>query len=145
MVDAGDPPRPPLLRGGDGADAPSLAGFLEETALTGRDEEGDKEEQLSQQGVKLMTLHSAKGLEFPRVYLVGLEEGLLPHKRSIDDHATAIDEERRLAYVGVTRARDLLTLTRAASRLKWGKRRPSIPSRFLFEMRGETDAERDEQ
>lgn len=115
---------------------PSLAGFLEEAALTGRDEPGDKEEKLAQDGIKLMTLHSAKGLEFPRVYLVGMEEGLLPHKRSIDDTSTAIAEERRLAYVGVTRAKDYLTLTRSASRMKWGKRRPSIPSRFLMEMRG---------
>ena len=117
--------------------SPSLEGFLEEAALTGRDEQGDKEEKLSQNGIKLMTLHSAKGLEFPRVYLVGMEEGLLPHRRSIDDVAeTSIAEERRLAYVGVTRAKDHLTLTRAASRMKWGKRRPSIPSRFLLEMRG---------
>jgi len=118
------------------ADEPSLSEFLEESALTGRDDEDDKEEKLSQQGIKLMTLHSAKGLEFPRVYLVGLEEGLLPHKRSIDAPVESIDEERRLAYVGITRARDYLTLSRAASRMKWGKRRPSIPSRFLFEMKG---------
>ncbi|MGQ0633175.1 MAG: ATP-dependent helicase [Planctomycetaceae bacterium] len=113
---------------------PSLAEYLQESALSGRDEETDKDEQLGARAVKLMTLHSAKGLEFPRVYLVGMEEGLLPHKRSIDDESTAIDEERRLCYVGVTRAKDHLTLSRAASRTKWGKRRPSPPSRFLFEM-----------
>jgi ATP-dependent exoDNAse (exonuclease V) beta subunit len=82
-----------------------------------------------------MTLHSAKGLEFPRVYLVGMEEGFLPHKRSIDaDSEKDIAEERRLAYVGVTRAMDHLTLTRAKSRMKWGKRRETVASRFLFEM-----------
>ena len=85
--------------------------------------------------VRLMTLHSAKGLEFPRVYLVGMEEGFLPHKRSIDaDSEKDIAEERRLAYVGVTRAMDHLTLTRAKSRMKWGKRRETVASRFLFEM-----------
>ena len=115
---------------------PTLAGFLEDAALTGRDEENDKDDQLSQRGVKLMTLHSAKGLEFPRVFLVGMEEGLLPHRRSLDDSEATVPEERRLCYVGITRARDHLTLTRAASRKKWGKPRTSIPSRFLFEMTG---------
>lgn len=115
---------------------PTLAGFLEEAALTGRDEETDKDEELSQRGVKLMTLHSAKGLEFDRVFLVGLEEGLLPHRRSVEAADDTVAEERRLCYVGVTRARDHLTITRAASRKKWGKARPSIPSRFLFEMTG---------
>jgi DNA helicase-2/ATP-dependent DNA helicase PcrA len=117
--------------------SPTLAGFLEDAALTGRDEENDKDDQLSQRGVKLMTLHSAKGLEFPRVFLVGLEEGLLPHRRSLDETEATVPEERRLCYVGITRARDHLTLTRAASRKKWGKPRPSIPSRFLFEMTGQ--------
>ncbi|MSR60363.1 MAG: AAA family ATPase [Planctomycetaceae bacterium] len=116
---------------------PSLVGFLEESALTGRDEEGDKDDQLTQRGVKLMTMHSAKGLEFDRVYMVGMEEGLLPHKRAISDVESAVDEERRLCYVGITRARDHLTLTRAVSRVKWGKRRMSIPSRFLAEMQGQ--------
>lgn len=117
---------------------PSLDGYLEESALFGREEESDKDEQLEADGVRLMTLHSAKGLEFPHVYLVGLEEGLLPHQRSVDMEGDAIEEERRLAYVGVTRAMDRLTITRAAGRMKWGKRRPSLPSRFLREMRGET-------
>ena len=90
--------------------------------------------------VKLMTLHSAKGLEFPRVYLVGMEEGLLPHKRTVEGTEAEIAEERRLAYVGVTRAQESLTLTRAASRRKWGKPRPTVPSRFLFEMRGKSAA-----
>ncbi|MFN0052817.1 MAG: ATP-dependent helicase [Planctomycetales bacterium] len=115
---------------------PTLVGFLEESALTGRDEDGDKEDQLAERGVKLMTLHSAKGLEFHRVYLVGMEEGLLPHKRSIGEAESSVEEERRLCYVGLTRARDHLTLTRAQSRIKWGKRRMTVPSRFLAEMRG---------
>src|SRR5438093_2751620 len=107
-------------------DQPSLAGFLDETTLSGRDEEPDKDDQLKQRGVRLMTIHAAKGLEFDRVYLVGLEEGLLPHRRSVDaEDATpqGIDEERRLCYVGVTRAKDSLTLTRALFRKKWGKLR----------------------
>jgi DNA helicase-2/ATP-dependent DNA helicase PcrA len=115
---------------------PTLGGFLEDSALTGRDEEIDKDEQLSQNGIKLMTLHSAKGLEFQRVFLVGMEEGLLPHRRALEDADDTIPEERRLCYVGITRARDHLTLTRAASRKKWGKSRQSIPSRFLYEMTG---------
>jgi DNA helicase-2/ATP-dependent DNA helicase PcrA len=118
------------------AERPTITEFLENTALGGRDDADDKEDRLAENGVKLMTLHSAKGLEFPRVYLVGLEEGILPHKRSLEDgESPNIEEERRLAYVGVTRARDFLTVTRARQRVKWGKPRASIPSRFLFEMR----------
>ena len=114
---------------------PSLSGFLQETTLGGRDDQFEAEDKAPKEGVRLMTLHSAKGLEFPRVYLVGMEEGLLPHRRSIEGTLAMIEEERRIAYVGVTRARDHLTLTRAANRKKWGKLRPSTPSRFLQEMR----------
>jgi DNA helicase-2/ATP-dependent DNA helicase PcrA len=118
------------------ADSPSLNEFLDDCVLSERHEEPNAEEK-SDNAMHLMTLHSAKGLEFPIVYLVGLEEGLLPHRRSLDLSDAAIAEERRLAYVGVTRAMNDLTLTWAASRRKWGQRRPSLPSRFLYEMRGE--------
>ena len=125
---------------------PSLEGFLETTALMDRDDQNDKESELADNAVRLMTLHSAKGLEFPRVYLVGMEEGLLPHRRSVEsDLEKDIAEERRLAYVGVTRAMDDLTLTRAKTRMKWGKRRESTASRFLFEMQEEPGADLDEE
>jgi DNA helicase-2/ATP-dependent DNA helicase PcrA len=117
---------------------PSLAEFLEETALAGKEETFGEDPEQQKPGVRLMTLHSAKGLEFPRVYLVGLEEGLLPHQRSVDaDADSAIEEERRLAYVGITRAKDALTISWAQTRMKWGKRRETIPSRFLHEMQPE--------
>jgi DNA helicase-2/ATP-dependent DNA helicase PcrA len=115
---------------------PSIGGFLEDIALVGRDDDQKKESQLARNAVVLMTLHSAKGLEFPQVYLVGMEEGLLPHRRSVAAEGDAIEEERRLCYVGVTRAQRQLTLTMAQSRRKWGKSQPSIPSRFLFELTG---------
>ncbi len=86
-----------------------------------------------------MTLHSAKGLEFPFVYMVGMEEGFLPHKRSIADAADSVDEERRLCYVGVTRAQDELTLSMANTRFRWGKPRDTFPSRFLYELTGQSD------
>ncbi len=121
------------------AKKPSLGGFLEDVALTGRDDADDKESKLARNAIILMTLHSAKGLEFPHVYMVGMEEGLLPHHRSVAADGPAIDEERRLCYVGVTRARDRLTLTLAMNRNKWGKSRPTMPSRFLFELLGQAD------
>lgn len=119
---------------------PSVLGFLDEVLLAGRDDANDGEEAAQRNAVVLMTLHSAKGLEFPRVYLVGLEEGLLPHHRSVAADGKAIDEERRLCYVGVTRARDVLTISMALARRKWGKLRPTIPSRFLFELLGKADS-----
>lgn len=124
---------------------PSLAGFLQETTLGGRDDQFESEDKAPKEGIRLMTLHSAKGLEFPHVYLVGMEEGLLPHRRSVEGTLAMIEEERRLAYVGITRAKDRLTLTRAANRKKWGKLRPSTPSRFLKEMLDESGSETPKQ
>ncbi|MCA9218694.1 MAG: UvrD-helicase domain-containing protein [Planctomycetales bacterium] len=118
---------------------PTLLGFLDEATLGDREFDNEKEKQLQRNAIVLMTLHSAKGLEFPHVYMVGMEEGLLPHHRSVKTDGSAIDEERRLCYVGITRAQERLTLTLALTRMKWGKPRESIPSRFLFEIMGRAD------
>ncbi|HVS19795.1 MAG TPA: UvrD-helicase domain-containing protein, partial [Planctomycetota bacterium] len=116
------------------AKRPTLASFLADLALSATDEpEGD--ENKPREAITLMTLHSAKGLEFERVYLVGLEEGLFPHARSVAEDG--IEEERRLMYVGVTRARRNLTLTCTAARTKYGRKVDSMPSRFLYELKGE--------
>jgi DNA helicase-2/ATP-dependent DNA helicase PcrA len=118
---------------------PSLTGFLDDVATGQQDSSDDKDTKLARNAIALMTLHSAKGLEFPHVYLVGMEEGLLPHHRAVAGDDKAIDEERRLCYVGITRAQDRLTLSLALSRMKWGKPRESIPSRFLFEVTGQAE------
>ncbi len=119
---------------------PSLHGFLDEVTLGDREfNNNDKDKQLARNAVAMLTLHSAKGLEYPHVYMVGMEEGLLPHHRSVKAEGDAIDEERRICYVGVTRAQERLTLTMALTRMKWGKPRDSIPSRFLYEIIGEAD------
>ncbi len=118
---------------------PSLRGFLDEVATGQRGDVDEKESQLARNAIALLTLHSAKGLEFPQVYLVGLEEGLLPHHRAVEQDGAAIDEERRLCYVGITRAKDRLTISLALARMKWGKARPTIPSRFLFEVTGQAE------
>jgi superfamily I DNA/RNA helicase len=111
-----------------------LRGFIDNTALaTEEDRKDDKENERN--AVMLMTMHSAKGLEFRHVYLVGLEMGILPHERSMES-ASGIEEERRLAYVGVTRARDRLTLSRAMKRRRFGRVRLAEPSIFLAEMLG---------
>jgi DNA helicase-2/ATP-dependent DNA helicase PcrA len=116
----------------DRTQKPDLAGFLAELTLTANDEKKDDDDARDQ--VTLMTLHSAKGLEFPLVFLVGVEEGLLPHARAaLED---TIEEERRLMYVGITRAMRRLSMTYCAQRAKYGRPTPCHASRFLFEMQG---------
>ena len=106
----------------------SLSDFLDQAAL-----DAEKEDDLEQKsGVTLITLHAAKGLEYPIVYLVGLEEGILPHKRSIEEGAR--DEERRLLYVGITRAQEKMTMTYCATRVKWGKEEACEASSFIREL-----------
>jgi DNA helicase-2/ATP-dependent DNA helicase PcrA len=119
-----------------GEKTPLLRGFLNDIALGGPDQQDDKHDQLQRNAIALMTLHSAKGLEFPYVYMVGI----LPHKRTLEmPDDLQIDEERRLCYVGVTRAQERLTLSFALTRRKWGKPRETVPSRFLYEMTGQAE------
>ena len=107
----------------------TLYEFLADAALmSSSDEEAGKD------AVTLMTLHAAKGLEFPVVFLVGLEEGLLPHVRSMDESVEDVEEERRLAYVGMTRAMQELFLSYANSRFMFGGRNYNFPSRFLQDL-----------
>ena len=116
---------------------PDLAGFLDQLAIESSDE--GKNPPTDRQAVTLMTLHAAKGLEFLEVYMVGMEEGILPHKRTLEEYPDSVDEERRLCYVGTTRAQRRLTFTLALARRKWGKPRPTHPSRFLYELTGQAD------
>jgi len=110
----------------------SLAGFLEQVSLVAdADEIPDGEDHGGV--VTLMTLHTAKGLEFPTVFLTGLEDGIFPHSRTLGEKKE-IEEERRLAYVGLTRAEQRLYLTRAESRSSWGSPNYNPPSRFLEEI-----------
>jgi DNA helicase-2/ATP-dependent DNA helicase PcrA len=106
-----------------------LTAFLDKAALDAGDTQADDYDD----AVQLMTLHSAKGLEFPVVFITGLEEGLFPHKMSMDDLA-GLEEERRLCYVGITRARQKLTLSHAESRRLHGEETLTRPSRFLREV-----------
>ena len=114
---------------------PTLSGFLEKIALLDRDEPGtdSKEKKLAKDAVVLMSLHSSKGLEFPHVFLPGFEEGFLPHKKTVSE-GVDVDEERRLCYVGITRAREKLTILHADARKKYGKDEPRELSRFLAEI-----------
>jgi DNA helicase-2/ATP-dependent DNA helicase PcrA len=113
---------------------PDLAGFLDRVSLfDDAPQKNDKESKLALDAVTLMSLHSSKGLEFPVVFLTGLEEGFLPHKKSIYE-TFDIDEERRLCYVGITRARQQLFLSGAQQRRKYGKLEQREPSRFLNEI-----------
>jgi len=108
---------------------PTLPNYLAKLALDSRQDEDEDE----RDGVALMSLHAAKGLEFPVVFLIGVEEDLLPCS-GIQGEARDLDEERRLAYVGITRAREELHLTRAQARTKRGKLEPRTPSRFLQDL-----------
>jgi DNA helicase-2/ATP-dependent DNA helicase PcrA len=114
-------------------DTATLDGFLEQVSLVA---DADTVPDASGGVVTLMTLHTAKGLEFPLVFLTGLEETVFPHARALYDPAE-LAEERRLAYVGITRARERLFLSRALSRSSWGRPQWNLPSRFLDEIPGE--------
>ena len=119
----------------EGTEQPSLNGFLEEVALVADIDSLDENSDY----VVLMTLHSAKGLEFPNVYLAGMEDGLFPSYMSItsDDSNSEIEEERRLAYVGITRAKENLTITSARMRMVRGQTQYGKVSRFVKEIPGE--------
>ena len=108
----------------------SLAGFVDRQSLLSEADEGQGSEDAA---VWLMTLHAAKGLEFPLVVLAGMEDGLFPHARTLDDEE-GLEEERRLCYVGMTRAERRLVLTSAARRRLFGEYQSTEPSRFLFEI-----------
>jgi superfamily I DNA/RNA helicase len=108
----------------------TLSGFLDSTSLDA--DQGRSKEERRQTGVTLMTVHSAKGLEFPFVFIVGCEDGLFPHDRSINENS--LDEERRLFYVALTRGRRHVSLFTALSRTRNGKARMTTPSRFLKEI-----------
>jgi len=117
------------------AEFPSLTAFLENITLVQQEysiQEKNKKKE-NRDGVKLMTFHSAKGLEFEVVFMVGFEEGILPHSRCLIDE-TQIEEERRLCYVGITRAKDYLCISYATRRLFFGKSSLNEPSRFLADI-----------
>ena len=116
-----------------------VRGYLDDLVLDVKEAERFQDDKPASRALRLMTLHAAKGLEFDYVWMVGLEEGILPHHRSLSDGLQAIAEERRLAYVGVTRARKRLALSLCLTRMKWGKSRPCRPSRFLYELTGQAD------
>src|SRR3954466_15236961 len=112
----------------ESAAEPTLSSFLQEISLYSDQDAIRGEGSL----VTLMTLHNAKGLEFRAVFMIGMEEGIFPHARSIEEQG--IEEERRLAYVGMTRARERLTMLHASSRMLYGGRNHNLPSRFLDEL-----------
>jgi superfamily I DNA/RNA helicase len=121
----------------EGRSDKGLRGFLDEMMLR-QDQEEEEEET---PGVTLITLHASKGLEFPHVYLMGCEEGMLPHDRSKLEGT--VDEERRLLYVGITRAQTTLALTWCRQRIKYGSPMPGIASSFLKELDPELVDHRD--
>ncbi|KMJ57307.1 ATP-dependent DNA helicase PcrA [Bacillus sp. LL01] len=114
-------------------DDKSLVAFLTDLALVADIDKLDDEDPAQQEGVILMTLHAAKGLEFPVVFLIGLEEGVFPHSRSLFEEAE-MEEERRLAYVGITRAEEELFITNAQMRTLFGRTNLNPPSRFIKEI-----------
>ncbi|HEU4349633.1 MAG TPA: DNA helicase PcrA, partial [Actinoplanes sp.] len=118
---------------GEGPPGATLEGFLEQVALVADADQVPSDDPEHQGVVTLMTLHTAKGLEFPVVFLTGLEDGVFPHMRALSDN-TELEEERRLAYVGITRARQRLYLSRAVTRSAWGQPQYNPPSRFTDEL-----------
>jgi DNA helicase-2/ATP-dependent DNA helicase PcrA len=118
------------------AEEPTLAGFLQDISLV-----SDQDTIRDDRGlVTLMTLHNAKGLEFRAVYAIGMEEGIFPHIRALEEQG--VEEERRLCYVGMTRAMERLTLTHTLSRSLFGRRTHNLASRFLDELPSEAERER---
>jgi DNA helicase-2/ATP-dependent DNA helicase PcrA len=112
----------------------SIAAFLEHVSLVTEASNSDNSNDM----ISLMTLHAAKGLEFDTVFLPGWEEGVFPHQRALDEAGTkGLEEERRLAYVGITRARKKLYISHAANRRIYNQWQSSIPSRFIGEIPGE--------
>jgi len=111
---------------------PSITEFLEQIALVESEYFESEKKKESDESVKLMTLHQAKGLEFDCVFITGVEDGLLPHSRSIDDYF-GLEEERRLFYVGITRAKHKLYILNARKRFLFGKLNYSMKSRFLVD------------
>ena len=109
---------------------PKLMDFLEQVALVESEYSQHEKETKDNRRLVLMTLHQAKGLEFDHVFIVGVEEGLLPHSRSIDDQFQ-LEEERRLFYVGITRAKKALYITNTRKRFIFGSQGYSTPSRFI--------------
>ncbi|MFG3531554.1 ATP-dependent DNA helicase [Streptomyces sp. NPDC047917] len=118
---------------GAGTGTGTLAEFLEKVALVADSDQIPDEDEDGSGVITLMTLHTAKGLEFPVVFLTGMEDGVFPHMRALGQ-VKELEEERRLAYVGITRARERLYLTRAAMRSAWGQPSYNPPSRFLEEI-----------
>ncbi|GGX38491.1 DNA helicase PcrA [Streptomyces fructofermentans] len=118
---------------GEGETAGGLSAFLERVALVADSDQIPDEEEDGSGVITLMTLHTAKGLEFPVVFLTGMEDGVFPHMRALGQ-AKELEEERRLAYVGITRARERLYLTRSSMRSAWGQPSYNPPSRFLEEI-----------
>jgi DNA helicase-2/ATP-dependent DNA helicase PcrA len=121
---------------GEGEESPGLADFLERVALVADSDQIPDEEEDGSGVITLMTLHTAKGLEFPVVFLTGMEDGVFPHMRALGQ-TKELEEERRLAYVGITRAQERLYLTRASMRSAWGQPSYNPPSRFLEEIPAE--------